>query len=84
MAIPKKWITLIENSNTLLDKNDDQHLIQLTRILPTEKLSSKILYLLLIRNIKKPPSSQATLMAKLNKYSLNWKNIYTLGKKSNN
>ena len=80
MAIPKKWITLIENSSSSLDKKD-QHLIQLTRILPTEKLSSKILYLLLTRNIKKPPSSQATLMAKLNKHSINWKNIYTLGRR---
>ena len=81
-AIPKSWKKLISDNNIFSEIPRTQHIIQLTRSIPLEKLTSKYLYMLSIHRVKKPPSSQSNILEKINEENPKWKEIYTLGRKT--
>ena len=79
-AIPSKWKKIIEESQITNHPQKFQHLLMVTRELPLEKLTSKYIYTLKLSKIKEPPSSQITIMGKIQENDLNWNLIYTNGR----
>ena len=57
--IPTRWKTLISNYSDIDEKilYQNHHIIKGARIVPTEKLSCKEIYLILISNIAYKPNS---------------------------
>ena len=79
-AIPSEWKQKIL-SHAPLEQPVLQHTLQLTRPLPLDKLSSKQLYLLLLRKIKKCPTSQSKISNLLSDQNLKWDELYVFGRK---
>ena len=87
-AIPRQWKNLIQSDDTNLNLSENappqQHLLQLTRILPIEKLTAKLIYLIKILQVKEKPTSQSTILTKIgeNENDIEWKKAYTNARKS--
>ena len=69
-------------SETLQKSKIIKHTLQLTRILPFEKLSAKQCYLLLIHNEKETPTAQTKICEILGIKNIDWYCIYSLGKRT--
>ena len=80
-AIPSTWKTKITQSQIHVAQSPPQHTLQLARCIPLEKLTSKLIYTILIHNKKNPPSSQGKLAEELNDPSIDWKSVYLSGRK---
>ena len=82
-AIPLEWKQNVKNnisdSANLLTLN--HHIIFNSRILSAEKLSSKEIYLILIHNLKRKPTSQSYFENTFPNDTLDWKSIYLLPRK---
>ena len=79
-AIPENYKKIINADNGLSRSlcHYEPHILSNAKITPMLKLKSKEFYIILIRFIYKEPSSQKTLLKKLNVDSLPWKKIYVL------
>ena len=80
-AIPTRWKQIIDQNDTEITITKDQHLLMLTRKIPLDKLSAKFIYLMKILKIKSPPSSQNTILGKINVENVDWKEVYTSARK---
>ena len=79
-AIPTRWKTLISNYSDIDEENlcQNYHLIKGSRILPTDKLSSKKIYLILISNILSKPTSNIYFEKLFENTVLDWSKTYLL------
>ena len=80
-SIPIHWKRTI-HTDLGSSKNNGltgQHLLQLTRTLDLEKLTSKQLYIMFIKKMLKTPKSEATIQNKLNMTNISWEKVYRLG-----
>ncbi len=80
-SIPKKWKQVILDDRGV-SKNPDlshQHLLDLTRQLTMDKLSSRQIYALLVRKTFARPTSEKTIQKHLNTEQIDWKNVYSMG-----
>ena len=73
-AIPVQWKNLVKNSENISDPC--YHLNYLTRRIPIENLTSKLIYGMLIHKIKEKSSSELTIQNKINDQNINWPYIY--------
>ena len=73
-AIPSQWKNLIKNSENIPEPYF--HLNYVSRIIPVESLSSKMIYGMLIHKIKEKSSSEITIQNKINDHNINWPYIY--------
>ena len=80
-AIPQNWKNILNASDGLLNPPRIQHVLQLSRPLPIQKLTSKQLYILLIHKIKKKPTSQIKISQKIDDLNIDWSKVYTFGRK---
>ena len=79
-AIPTRWKTLISNYSNVDEKNlyQNHHVIKGARILYTEKLSSKKIYLTLISNFVNKRTSNIYPEKLFENTTLDWTKIYLL------
>ena len=73
-AIPTQCKNIIKNSENIPEPT--YHLSYLTRLITAENLTSKMVYGMLIHNIKEKSSSEITIQNKINKQNLDWLLIY--------
>ena len=78
-SIPRQWKKTIEDADfeTVFDR-PAPHVLNVSRIIPVDKLFAKYGYCLLLRNIKLPPSSQLKISEKIGRTDINWPVVYTL------
>ena len=83
-AIPMQWKDLIKSDELNLNPPKNQHLLHLTRPLPLEKLTAKLIYLIKILQVKEKPTSQRTILSKIgeNENDIDWKKAYTNARSS--
>ena len=79
-ALPKVWKNAIkaDGGKSRIFCDFTPHLIVKAKIYPMDKLSSKMIYSILLASKFRPPSSQRTFLALLKVDSLPWNKIYTL------
>ena len=80
-AIPARWKQIIDQNDTEIASTREQHLLMLTRKIPLDKLSAKYIYVMKILKIKSPPTSQNTILGKINDENVDWKEVYTCARK---
>ena len=80
-AIPQNWKNILTESDGLINPPKIQHTLQLSRLLPIEKLTSKQLYILLIHKIKMKPTSQIKISEKIDDHDIDWRKVYIFGRK---
>ena len=82
-AIPNRWKNnLKENAPLNVTIIHTQHTLQVTRILPLNKLSSKQCYIILTHNLKAPPTSQQKISEILDSNNIDWPTVYPLGNRT--
>jgi len=82
-AIPNCWKNnLKENAPLNVTIIHTQHTLQVTRILPLNKLSSKQCYIILTYNLKAPPTSQQKISEILDSNNIDWPTVYPLGNRT--
>ena len=82
-AIPTAWKTCIaENPLEQVTTPPLQHVLQLTKEIPLDKLTSKFLYTLFLHKIKKSPSSHVAISNEINDQNINWTTVYNSGRKT--
>ena len=82
-AIPMRWKACITgNPHEHVLTPPVQHILDLTRPIPLEKLTSKYLYMLFIRKISKPPTSQTLIENAIGDSNINWPSVYSSGRKT--
>jgi len=77
-AIPSNWKSLVRNST--FDRGTcclDQHLIKSEKMLPVDKLNSRIFYDVLVVKLSSPPTSQKYFERQFG-HNLKWVDIYRL------
>ena len=79
-----QWKDLIKSDELNLNPPKNQHLLHLTRPLPLEKLTAKLIYLIKILQVKEKPTSQRTILSKIgeNENDIDWKKAYTNARSS--
>ena len=81
-SIPVGWKILIaQNPATQIEK-PPPHLLQLTRIVPSEKLTSKLIYTILLHKIMQKPTSQLKISNILEMHDINWPKVYQAGRET--
>ena len=76
-SIPNKWKSIInETTGEVTTTSPQMHLLQLTREIPISKLTSKMLYSILLHPIVQKPISQARIQSILN-CDIQWPKIYS-------
>ena len=80
-SIPQNWKAKVCENDEQPHPQKIQHVLQLSRPLPIEKLTSKQLYLLLVHNLKNPPTSQTNISQKLGEIEIDWGKVYSFGRK---
>ena len=82
-AIPSRWKnTLKENTPLNVTIINTQHTLQVTIILPLNKLSSKQCYIILTHNLKAPPTSQQKILEILDTNNIDWPTVYPLANRT--
>ena len=82
-AIPNRWKNnLKENAPLNVTIIHTQHTLQVTRILPLNKLSSKQCYIILTHSLKAPPTSQQKISEILDSNNIDWPTVYPLGNRT--
>ena len=81
LPFPKIGKNILNESDGLLNPPKIQHVLQLSRPLPIQKLTSKQLYILLIHKIKKKPTSQIKISQKTDDFNIDWSKFILLDEK---
>ena len=75
-AIPASWkFEISQNRDAFIEANNTnrtQHMLFLTRQLPLENITSKQIYIMLLKKIKTKPTSETTLSAKFEGLTCEW------------
>ena len=79
-TIPNEWKRIIceDRGNSRLFCEFSSHLIIKAKIFPVDKLTSKMLYSIVVKARAEPPTSQRMFLSLFKINSLPWKKIYTL------
>ena len=80
-SIPISWKQLInEDAGSSRDNaSTEQHFLQLTRQLVIDRMSSKQIYVILIKQLKRKPKSEQTIQTLIENNDINWEKSYSLG-----
>ena len=82
-AIPQAWKNMIaDNPLVHVISPPPQNILQLTREIPLNKLSSKYLYTLFMHKIKRKPTAQPTISQSIEDLDIDWASVYTSGRKA--
>ena len=83
-SIPKHWKHLIIQDQGKSRNNGilHQHLLDLTRQLCMDRMTSSQIYTILIRTVFVKPASEQTIQIKLNMDNIDWNNVYEIGGKT--
>ena len=80
-AIPLSWKTKLRETNPeTLPNQPEMHIMQLTRKVPLQNLTSKLLYTILLHSITVKPTAQTKIENKLQGIQIDWTNAYLSGR----
>ena len=81
-SIPRRWKQIIyENNDQINNINTNLGILQCTRIIPLENLTSKQIYTILIRKRDHTPTSKTYYNNMFFDQPINWLSIYMLPRK---